>query len=117
MEEELEELREATLRRLSLQRTGTAGYTFEVVASVPGPKDEPLEGPMRESPASHLAVRVEKALKEKTPEGHTPLGSASSRVDYSDHADCEGAGGQTVNVWLAGERCYRIVLRVATAEG
>jgi hypothetical protein len=67
MEEELEELREATLRRLSLQPTGTAGYTFEVVATVPGPKDEPLEGPMRESLASHLAVRVEKALRRRRP--------------------------------------------------
>jgi hypothetical protein len=116
MEEELEELREATLRRLSLQPTGTVEYTFEVVATVPGPKDEPVEGPMRESLASHLAARVEKAIKEKKPDGHIPMGIASSRVDYSDHADCEGAEGQRVNVWLAGERCYRIVLRISTAE-
>jgi hypothetical protein len=78
MEQELEELREATLRRLSLQPTGTVEYTFEVVVTVPGPKDEPLEGPMRESLASHLAARVEKAIKEKKPTDTSRWGSPAA---------------------------------------
>jgi hypothetical protein len=116
LEEDLEKLRDATLRRLSLQPIETVGYTFEVVATILGPRDEPLEEPMRESLASHLAARIERAIREKNPEGHTPVGIASSKVDHSDEADCERAQGEKVNAFMAGERCYRIVVRISTAE-
>ena len=115
LEEQLEQLREATLRRLPLEPSAT-DESFEAVATVLGPREEPLDGPMLESLASHLAVRLTKEIQEKTPEGRSLAGIARSKVDYSDDADCEGTEGEQVNAFHTGERCCRIVLRVATVE-
>jgi hypothetical protein len=103
------------LSQLSLQRIESGEWSFEVVATVLGPRDEPLEEPAWRSLAAILAGRVNRAIEEKTPEDRRPIGIASSKVDYSDHANCEHPNGEQVNAFLAGERCYRIVLQVVTA--
>jgi hypothetical protein len=67
MEENLEKLHEATLARLSLQPIESGEWTSEVVATVLGPREEPLEEPMWQSLASILASRLNMAIEEKTP--------------------------------------------------
>jgi hypothetical protein len=115
-EEELEKLREATLRHLALGPVEFLEETieFEVVATLLGPREEPLEEPMRESLASNLAGRATRVISKKA--AGRPVVIVRSKCDYSDHADCEDAAGRQVNAFVAGERCYRIVLRIATAR-
>jgi hypothetical protein len=116
LEEELERLREATLRRLGLPveyvGKGTLD-TFKVVATSLGPLDEEelAEEPMRESIANQLAHRARIDIDAKAA-GRDVVGIADSRCDYSDDADCEDKEGH-LSAFVSGQRCYRIVLRVA----
>jgi hypothetical protein len=114
---ELEKLREATLRHLALpvEYVGKGTLeTFEVVATVLGPRDEEELGeePMRESLANHLAHRARIDIDAKAA-GRNVVGIADSECDYSDEADCEGDQGHHVNAFVSGQRCYRIVLQIA----
>jgi hypothetical protein len=115
-EEELERLREATLRHLGLpvEYVGKGTLeTFEVVATALGPLDEEelAEQPMRESLANHLAHRARIDIDAKAA-GRDVVGIADSKCDYSDDADCEHEEGH-VSAFVSGQRCYRIVLHVA----
>jgi hypothetical protein len=115
--EELDRIGEATLRRLDLPTVHGADESFEVYATVLGPREEPLEGPMRESLAEILAGRVRRAIVERATEGQVPVGITRVRVAHSDEADCEGPEGRQVSAFMAGERCYRIVLGIASQPG
>jgi hypothetical protein len=115
LDDEGEKLREATLRRLSLRNVeqvpAHSGETFEVVVTILGPRDQPLEEPMRESLAEVLAGQASRVIDQRGA-GRNVVGIAGSRCDWSDEADCQTADGGTVNAFQAGERCYRVVLRV-----
>lgn len=84
---------------------------LEVVVTVLGPREVPLEEAMRESLAEVLAHHTVQKVKEKT--GGREVAIVSSKCDWSDDADCETAQGGTVNAFMAGERCYRIVFQLA----
>jgi hypothetical protein len=113
--EDLEKLKEGTLRRLRLEPVEFADETFQVVATFIGPREEPFEDPMRESIATHLGANANKAIEEEKAQGRKPAGfvSAKTKVDYSDNTEYEGPEGQRVSTSETGERCYRIVLLVA----
>ena len=114
LEEELEKLKEATLRNISLERVRFAEETFEIVVTLPGPREEPLEEAMRGSLASHLAARVNKAVEKAKAEGRRPVGFLDAKIAYSDQADCDEPEGEWVSAFPEGGRCYRIVLTIAT---
>lgn len=108
LEEDLENLREAALRRIPLDRTPSGAETFEVTATVLVSHEEPIEESMRESLAKHLAARASKAIEDKQAEGRTPLGITSSRLEYSPRP--------RVGTALTAA-AYHLVLGVAAAGG
>jgi hypothetical protein len=88
--------------------------TLEVVVTVLGPREIPLEEAMRESLAEVLAHRTVQRVMEKT--GGREVAIVSTKCDWSDDADCETAQGETVNAFGAGERCWRIVFQMAVQQ-
>ena len=108
--DELERLRQATLDALKYAHTPDAGSALQVVATIPGPRDE-LDEPMANSLGAHLAARVNRKIHEGA-EGRGVAGVVSSKVGASYDADCEGPDGQ-VSAFQADGRCFRIVLQLA----
>jgi len=108
LEEDLEKLQDSALRRIPLDRTRSVAETFEVTATVLVSHEEPIDEPMRESLAKHLAARASKAIEDKKAEGRTPLGITSSRLEYVRRP-------RRATALTAG--AYHLVLGVAAADG
>lgn len=106
------EIKHATTGALNLRElTGLEPELYEqVVATLLGPL-EPDEAEMKEI-GSELARRAEVELVELTPEGFSPAGYVDMAFGRSDHADCQAPSGETVNAFLSGMRCYRVVFQV-----
>lgn len=109
---------QTTLRRLAERGVEVGARSvdqmLEVVVTVLGPRAVPLEEPMRESLAEVLAHRTMPRVQERA--GGKEVAIVSSKCDWSDDADCETAQGETVNAFVAGERCWRIVFQMAVQQ-
>lgn len=105
-------IKDSALGLLGLPVVERGPDSIEVVATFLATR-EPDEG-MQVSIGRVLAERARKVMAEKA-ESRTPAGIISAEVDSSDHAYCEDLQGRVGNSFVRGERCYRIVLEVATA--
>ena len=107
-------IQDSALELLGLPKVKHAPpYSIEAVATFLTTR-EPDEG-MQVSIGRVLAERAREAIGEHA-EGRTPAGIISAEVDSADDADCKDLEGRVGNAFVRGERCYRLVLQVATAD-
>lgn len=96
-----------------------------VVEHAPAPKSlkvvanclatrEPDEA-MQVSIGRVLAERARKVMIEDVGD-RTPASILHAKVEGSDQATCEDLQGESASAFERGERCYRLVLEVATAD-
>jgi hypothetical protein len=108
-------IKDSALGLLGLPVVEHAPASIEVVASFLTTR-EPDAG-MQVSIGRVLAERAREVIAEKA-EGleWTPEAIISAEVDSSDDADCKDVNNNVGNAFTRGERCYRLVLQVATAD-
>jgi hypothetical protein len=112
-EETRQTIAESALGLLGLPSDEPRPGSIEVVASLLATR-EPDDG-MKVSIGRVLAERARAAIAEQA-KGQTPVSFSDATVDWSDDANCKDLQGQVGNAFVRGERCYRMVLHVATVN-
>lgn len=101
------------LDRLGFGVAPDGAGTYEAVATVLGSREP--DGAERAVLAEALATRLLVAAIVGA-DGERPSRYTEAAIDYSDDAECENPNGETGSAFVAGKRCYRIVMQVAAVR-
>src|SRR5688572_19880770 len=105
----MEEMKRIALDRLGLAEV-RAEQGIEVVGTVRGPRE--LDDAARTALGETLASRIRNAIEARSI-NLADARIASAEIDSSDEADCEDLQGRMGNAFVMGDRCYRLVVRLA----